>query len=228
MHIIPAAGTASRFGGLPKYLLPSNPEGKSLLSLHIDASLRADIGEIRIVVHPSMFQFVSDLLSSKPNRIRLQRAETMTMTETIKSALQGGVLDKSCVITLPDTFNTGMLSNDFATNLSHLNLGINSLLLWKMDESKKGKLGQVSVNNEENQVLDVIDKDPNCNYPYFWGAISLATELIQELDINSQTISHNIKDYLKTGLTIRAIKSNSEYFDCGNFHDYKKMLEMNN
>lgn len=121
-----------------------------------------------------------------------------------------------------------MLSNDFATNLSHLNLGINSLLLWKMDESKKGKLGQVSVNNEENQVLDVIDKDPNCNYPYFWGAISLATELIQELDINSQTISHNIKDYLKTGLTIRAIKSNSEYFDCGNFHDYKKMLEMNN
>lgn len=90
MHIIPAAGTASRFGGLPKYLLPSNPEGKSLLSLHIDASLRADIGEIRIVVHPSMFQFVSDLLSSKPNRIRLQRVETMTMTETIKSALQGG------------------------------------------------------------------------------------------------------------------------------------------
>ena len=229
MHIIPAAGTASRFGGLPKFLLPCNPSGKSLLSLHVDASLMADLGEIRIVVHPSMFAFINELMMAKSSKVKVIEFKSKSMTESISQAVNCmPYSDENCVITLPDTFNTGMYSTEFPQELSQMSSMVNSLLLWEMDDSKKGKLGQVSLDSTGRVIQDVIDKDPACEYPYFWGAISLSAQILRDLDVSTTTISDNLKDLIQNGESISAVVSRSEYFDCGNFNDYKRMLDCRN
>ena len=229
MHVIPAAGLATRFGGMPKFLLPCNPDGKTLLSKHIEASLNANLGEIRIVVQPSMYHLVNQLIANKTENIRVIQANTRTMTETISKAVnEYPTSDDRCVITLPDTFNTGMLSNDFSENLSEIYSKINALLLWKIDDSKKGKLGQVSIKSEFNTVEDIVDKDPLCTFPFFWGSVCLSTDIVRSLDTKTETISKNLKDFVSHGMTLHTIVSNSEYFDCGNFIDYKRMLVCTN
>jgi UTP-glucose-1-phosphate uridylyltransferase len=229
MHIIPAAGTASRFGGLPKFLLPCNPSGKSLLSLHVEASLMANLGEIRIVVHPSMHAFISELMMAKSSKVEVIKFESNSMTETISHAVNCmPCSDENCVITLPDTFNTGMNSTAFSQELSQMSSMLNSLLLWEMDDSKTGKLGQVSLDSTRKVIQDVVDKDPTCDYPYFWGAISLKSQILRDLDVRTPTISHNLKELIQNGESISAVVSRSEYFDCGNFNDYKRMLDRRN
>jgi hypothetical protein len=58
VHIIPAAGSATRMGGIPKFLLQVGSPGKSLLKPHLEMSLAANLSARVIgrffIVNPSL------------------------------------------------------------------------------------------------------------------------------------------------------------------------------
>ena len=227
MHIIPAAGSATRFGGIPKYLLPCNLDGKSILRVHLEASLKANIGEIRVAVHPTMFQYVSELFIDLRNHVTFLPAATSTMTETVKVAFDyRRVSNESAIITLPDTFNTAMLSSEFSDKLIELKKHVNALLVWRMEERYRGKLGQVLLNDKDGSVLDIRDKDQGCIYNFFWGALSLEVSHLISLDVSTPTIGNNILDLIWKEVNFTGVQVPGRYFDCGDFNSYVEMLKL--
>lgn len=227
MHLIPAAGSATRFGGIPKYLLPCIIDGKSMLRIHIEASLQANLGEIRVAIHPTMYTYVSELFRDLKNEVTFLSTVTSTMTETIKVAFDyRNVTSKCSIISLPDTFNTGMMTSEFSNKLSELRDSGNSLLAWKMEEKYRGKLGQILISDVDRTVLDIRDKDPYCNYDSFWGALSIDTTELQSLDPSTPTIGSNVMQLISAGVKFTGVRIPGRYFDCGDFKSYVEMLKL--
>ena len=225
MHILPVAGSASRFGGIPKYLLPSNRDGKSLLRAHIDAAMAIDAGRVIVMAHPTMHDYLTDYLSDYSSQLVVDQIESRTMTETILQAtIRYSFPGDLISITLPDTATTSSIKNEFSSFLEECRTKGNCLMLYPYLAEYAGKFGQVLVSEENNEVLDIIDKSLNCNYPFIWGGISLNYETVTNFDPNEQTIGNCIKKSLDERKTFYGVISNDRYFDCGNMEDYLDYL----
>lgn len=225
MHILPAAGNAVRFGGIPKYLLPSDFSGKSLLKTHIDAAMAIDSGNIVVMAHPSMHQYLKDYLSEYSSRLVVDKIESSTMTETlIEGVARHGNPGEVISITLPDSVTTGIKSGYFSTILQESRTKGNCLLLYPHLENHRGKFGQVLVSWQTGTVEDIIDKSLDCNFPHIWGGISTTYETIIGFDRIEPTIGNCIKNSIKQGLTFYTSLSEDRYFDCGNMKDYLDYL----
>ena len=226
MHILPVAGNAVRFGGIPKYLLPSDISGKSLLRTHIDAALEIDSGSIIVMSHPTMYQYLREYLSDYSSRIVLDRIESDTMTETlIEGVIRHGSPGEVISITLPDTITTGAKSRNFSKLIQESREKGNCLMLYPHLEDHRGKFGQVLVSREMETVEDIIDKSINCNFPHIWGGISSKYETIVGFNRSEPTIGNCIKDSIKHGLVFYTSITADRYYDCGNMKDYLNYLQ---
>ena len=163
LHIIPAAGKASRIGGIPKFLLPIASDN-FLIKFHSNLlnDINLDIKKV-IVVSTEYFETVKRLdLDAE-----IINADTKTMNETTKVAIEKFPDFSNYLITMPDTYyeDKSIIYNLIHTSME--NKSPISLALWMIEDYQKGKLGQVKISQE--QVVDVIDKDLNCEYELAWG-----------------------------------------------------------
>jgi CTP:molybdopterin cytidylyltransferase MocA len=226
MHILPAAGNAVRFGGIPKYLLPSNREGKSLLRSHIDTAMSIELGKIIVMSHPSMHDFLTDYLSDYPSRVIVDKIESRTMTETIVGGVDRHGSPREIIsITLPDTATTGIKNKDFSTLIERSREKGNCLMLYPHLEDHRGKFGQVLVSQKKGEVADIVDKSLDCNYPLIWGGISIVYETVIGFDTTEPTIGNCIKRSIEQGTTFQSYISDDRYYDCGSMKDYLAYLE---
>jgi len=225
MHILPAAGNAVRFGGIPKYLLPSDFNGKSLLRTHIDAASAIDSGKIVVMSHPSMYQYLKDYLSDYSKRVVVDIIESKTMTETlIEGAERHSSPGEVISITLPDTVTTGVKNGNFSSLIQESRTKGNCLMLYPHLERYRGKFGQVLVSRQTGAVEDIIDKSTNCDFPYIWGGISTTYETIIEFNRSEPTIGNCIKNSVNQGIIFNTSLSEDTYYDCGNMKDYFDLL----
>ena len=225
MHILPAAGNAVRFGGIPKYLLPSDFNGKSLIRIHLDAALAADSGNIVVMSHPSMYQYLKDYLSDYSKLIVVDTIESKTMTETlIEGVKRHGSPGEVISITLPDTVTTGVQSGNFSDLIQESRTKGNCLMLYPHLEVHRGKFGQVLVSQQTGVVQDIIDKSTDCNFPHIWGGISTTYETIMGFDPSEPTIGNCIKYSVGQGTIFNTSLSEDRYYDCGNMKDYLNFL----
>ena len=97
------------------------------------------------------------------------------------------------------------------------------LVCWKIKDYQIGKVGQCKIVN--NEVIDIVDKDKTCSYPYFWGIISWNSNLNNIINPEWQTIGDIVKEAINNGIAVRAIISDSDYYDCGTFDEYFKMIK---
>ena len=79
--ILPAAGSALRMRGIPKFLLPCSPQYRTLLERHLDNLLEyCEI--VWIPTRPELVNLLQSLgLSS--DRVVIVSLSTQTMTETV-------------------------------------------------------------------------------------------------------------------------------------------------
>jgi CTP:molybdopterin cytidylyltransferase MocA len=225
MHILPAAGNAVRFGGIPKYLLPSDINGKSLLRAHIDAALAVDSGNIIVMSHPSMYQYLKGYLSDYSKLVVVDTIESKTMTETlIEGVERHGSPGEVISITLPDTITTGVKSGNFSGLIKESRTKGNCLMLYPHLEVHRGKFGQVLVSQQTGFVLDIIDKSTECDFLHIWGGISTTYETIVGFDRSEPTIGNCIKNSVGEGLIFNTSLSEDRYYDCGNMKDYIDLL----
>ena len=166
--ILPAAGSALRMRGIPKFLLPCSAEYRTLLERHLDNMLEyCEI--VWIPTRPELVNLLQSLgLSS--DRVVIVSLSTQTMTETVlKIASISSAND--FMLCMPDTYFYGELPYK---ELAKLNSDIN-LACWEIRKEQMGKLGQIEFTDSriaKGKIISSRDKDPACEFKHSWGALS--------------------------------------------------------
>lgn len=217
--ILPAAGLATRLRRLPKFLLPSDDDARTLIERHIE-SLERVCDVIWLPVRPDLIQLVHDLNLGR--KIVPVAISTNSMTETVLRVTAISSANKF-VLGMPDTAFIGEYPyQNLANEVQDSNL---SLALWHTHENQRGKVG--SIEFVDGRVLGSIDKNSDTKYPYHWGAMSFDREFIRILNDDMPHTGYGIRDALAASLIVSANVVNGEYFDCGTFPEYRRFLLSN-
>jgi hypothetical protein len=218
--IFPMCGSASRMGHIPKFLLPL-PNKNTLLKNNI--SNINNKYKIIILITPDYAKCVYNYLKHffETNDFQIIIKETLTMSETILSIKYE--TNKIYSMIMPDTYfeENNILDNMvdiYNNNVCDIFLGV-----FKIRKEQKGKLGQVLF-DENNNLIDVIDKDVNCNYEWAWGTILWNEKFVKYLNKETSHIGYGLMPALNNSLKIKVYKSNCNYYDCGTFSEYKELL----
>jgi hypothetical protein len=215
--ILPAAGQAIRLRRLPKFLLPCDPQAKTLIEWHIE-KLSPLVEVIWLPVRPDLIPLVADLnLGEKIIPVALT---TSTMTETVLKITRISSAS-NFLLGMPDTICSGeepysKLHFDLATQ--DVSLGV-----WKTEPEQVGKVGSVKLDSE-NSVLESADKNSNINFGYHWGTMGFNRKFIEMLDPNMPHVGYGISPSIDSRLRLSAHIFSGSYFDCGTFSEYRRFL----
>lgn len=222
--IIPAAGTATRMGNLPKFLLPienqsSRVQVTSLLAQHIEYGLSfTDL--VIIATRPENAFLLKPYVI--PGKVEVLIMETKTMTETI-IRVSNLVKASENLILMPDTHFSESIS---PTDLELRNSEILALALWPIEPKQIGEVGQIAIDfdlSNSPYVSSHSDKDPECNFPYLWGAMNISFSAMKLLDDSMPHCGYLISKLLELKTSpylIGARIQNGRYFDCGTPRGY--------
>lgn len=221
--ILPASGLATRMRGLPKFLLPCDDQYLSLLERHID-ELSKICETIWIPVRPDLVPVVESLSISSENVIVVAMA-TSSMTETVRRVVEIGSSERF-VMVMPDTFFFGEAPYKL---LAEAQADL-FLACWMIRKEQAGRLGQVDLVRTQANTRDWIvkesrDKDPNCHFPFSWGAMSFNRGLIDLTEDSMPHLGHVIEPAIRSGNSVRAAVMDGQYFDCGTPAEYLSMLQ---
>ncbi len=209
--IIPASGLATRFRGIPKFLLPAPGQATSLVEHHVIEMLEV-CERVLVGVRPEYFKHLE---LGNFDRVELIELETETMTETVMKLCAQSNSDKF-LLTMPDTFFIGEKPTNQLVGLDDSDLQI---AIWEYEDSYRGRVGQISI-NEYGNVLDSIDKSLDCTYPWFWGAMRFNRKVLSLMDPNTPAVGYVIRSAIQAGLQVQAKQIKGKYFDCGSFDNY--------
>ena len=216
--IIPAAGTASRLRGLPKFLLPTHTNKETLIERHI-AHLRHFFDEILIGINPDFSRILSSVVS-EDHQIKKYELSTNTMMETVVQ-LAGKSLNDNFVLVMPDTYfsDYSEIKNLLEKDMSHPS----ALICWNIKDYQLGKLGQVYI-DVANHVMEIQDKNIDCPFKTFWGvAIFSRKNLLESKDADSH-VGFLFERLIKKGEIVMGYRVSGDYYDCGTQEEYITML----
>jgi len=216
LGLLPAAGTATRMSGLPKFLLPISEDHQCLLTYHVE--LMAPHVE-RIII-PTRDEWVSLLQSFNlgPD-VDIISMRSNTMAETLKKSLAGREYS-SCVLGMPDTYFVG--GNPYR-DLSQRPPADVSLVVFKTGLDQSGKVGSVLVASD-GRVTDHADKEPERDFGVHWGVMEFTPAVEKFLDPGAATGGYLITEALNRSMSVRGYVASYPYFDCGTFTEYLQCL----
>ncbi len=213
---VPAAGLATRLGGIPKFLLPVS-DRQTLIGFHIDNLKKIKNNEISIGTNKKFYKTLQDIYEE----ITIKKINSSSMVQTVtKLNLEN---KKLSLVIMPDTyFENYKIIEYMREKIISSNLDV-VLGIWKIKQSQIGKLGQCMLDGDS--VKKIIDKDVNCKEEYFWGLIMWQpsfNNLISDKDLHfGISLNRAIENKLKIGY----VKAQDEYFDCGTFDEYQNLLK---
>ena len=213
--IIPLGGSASRMKNIPKFLLPCKVN-YSLLDNTIDIFKTNNIKRILSGVSK-----INNTLLETNQCLEKIIVDTKTMAETVFNLVKDTEDNSKLIMIMPDTYFE--IKNEINQMNSLLNTHEIVVLLWKIKDYQIGKVGQCKIEN--NMVTDVIDKDPLCTYPYFWGVIGWNSKLNKHIDPKWETIGNLINKSIELNIKIGYVICDSDYYDCGTYTEYFKMIK---
>jgi hypothetical protein len=227
--VLPASGKAERFGGIPKFLLPVDDDGISLLDYQI-RGLSGLVDHVVVTTQMGYLELVESRRQFWPKSlsVRVIANEPSTMPQAfLKGASEFPYADYLCLF--PDTFYQalhGPATHPLAGLVSsaHANPSVLALGLWEISPDQYGSLGQVDLDETTGEVLQVHDKDSECKLPLAWGAFYIPNKLIPNVlagDLHMGVAFHRVID---DGRSVIGIKVRGRYWDLANFHQYRTLL----
>jgi MobA-like NTP transferase domain len=214
--LLPAAGTASRMRGLPKFLLPVSENVQTLIEHHVE--LLADLVErIYIPARPENMNLLERL--SLPSTCELIAMNTETMSETVHRALEAVEFD-NCVLGMPDTFYVSR--NPYIDLSRDSDLDV-KLALWRTKPSQRGQVGSIEL-DDDNTVLRCEDKTQKWDFGQHWGAMRFNRRALSLLEPTTPHAGFLITPSIEDGLSVKGEMMDGEYFDCGTFSEYKRCV----
>jgi hypothetical protein len=220
LGLLPAAGNATRMGGLPKFLLPVSEDHQCILSYHVE--MMAPFVD-RIII-PTRSEWVGLLRSfSFGPDVDILEMRTSTMAETVKRSLDERVY-ASCVLGMPDTYFVG--GNPYR-DLTQQPPADVSLIVFPTRPEQVGKVGSVEL-RDDGIVYDHADKEPERDFGVHWGVMEFTPGVEQFLSSDATTGGYLIAEALARDLVVRGHLVGYPYFDCGTFHEYLQCLTLVN
>jgi hypothetical protein len=213
--IIPLGGTASRMKNIPKFLLPCKLN-YSLLDNVIEIFNNNDINNIITGVSQ-----LNNLFIYKYTGLSIIEVNTKTMAETVYKMIENQTKQCKNILIMPDTYFT--INNEIKDMIQMLDTYDVVVILWKIKEYQIGKVGQCNITN--SCLSDIKDKIPECKYPYFWGILGWNSNMNKYIDPTWETIGNLITKCLESNIKIGYIISDGEYYDCGTYNEYFKMIK---
>lgn len=213
--LIPASGYATRMNKIPKFLLPGNTLGTSLLEIHI--SLAAGFYEnVFIATRAELVPLLNE--KDLGFDVKIFPMETSTMTETILELTRISEADSFAMI-MPDTYFLGDNPHSFlSSGDDELNLA-----LWEIQDHQKGKLGQIHLVG--NKAIASSDKDADCHFPYSWGALSFGKNFCSLLDSKMPHIGYGIPESIRLKQNNNCMVMDGAYYDCGTPYEYFEVIK---
>lgn len=209
--LIPASGSATRLGGLPKFALPIS-ETLTLLGWHVN-NLLSVCDEVRVSTQAKWLPLVESM--NLP--IKLISKEPSTLSDAIIT-LANDCNDRY-IFTMPDTFFAGSDENFFKDIFeipSDIVLGC-----FPCPPQLRGKVGQVEIRS--GSIIAATDKDVESNFPFMWGYMAFQEGQIQKVNPESNTPSLLINQWILSGTQVGARMNSGEYIDAGSFEGVKKL-----
>lgn len=228
-----ASGRADRFGGIPKFLLPVNKNGDCLIDLHVSTMLEVCdsviISTQKHFVDLLALRFKSMDVSSK--KLRIIPKKPSTMPDAAKFLASIAQTDK-LLIGMPDTytFHDGSLNpyGRMLSSLSQSNEGnriVTSIAgVWHMRPEQAGKLGQLKIDKKTNEIKDVVDKDPYCNYDKVWGTLLLSKSFMDFIEADDFHLGMAMNRAITSGEIIGISENPGEYHDIGDLEQYRRLI----
>lgn len=212
--ILPAAGAASRFGYLPKYLLPIEERGVTLLDRHV-RDLATTCEEIVIGVAPPLHELVSRRFQDDLH-VEIKSVSSNSFSETLLELSEFATHDHM-ILALPDSVASevnyqsfGLPDEDFP-----LELGV-----WKCPEGLVGKVGQLELDQEMELVVAHADKNPLCEYRFLWGVLKFHKSFLSLVNPSEDSLARAIDACLARYGPQKAFLFAGEYMDCGTLKSY--------
>lgn len=212
---LPAAGHASRLGGIPKFYLPISSE-KSLIGYHIEELKKNNIYQIIIGANKYFNKSIEELYPE--TEVKIINSKSMVDT-VIQSGLSN---NKNSLVVMPDTYFDNY---EIVEKMSDVLLETSAevvLGLWQIREDQKGKLGQCEV--DESFVLKVIDKEIDCQENFFWGLVMWKPAFNNFIKKTDSHFGISLNRALAQEIKIRYVVADGDYFDCGTFEEYKILI----
>lgn len=219
--ILPAAGSALRMRGIPKFLLPCSSQYQTLIERHIDNLLKY-CQTVWIPTRPELVNLLQSLGISS-DRVVIVSLSTQSMTETALKITGISSADEF-MLCMPDTFFHGELPYE---QLASLDSDL-KLACWEIRQEQMGKLGQIEFEDSDStsgKISNSKDKDPKCVYKHSWGALSFNRRFIELGKPEMPHVGYIINPAIESGLDVRGFTLSGEYFDCGTPMEYLQLVE---
>jgi len=213
---LPAAGTASRLSGIPKFYLPIKND-ESLISYHLKNISKFENNSLEVGVSK---QFYESLAATFPE-VNIKEIKSNSMVETVYKL--GLPEDKISLVVMPDTYfseykRIDLMRQKLISNNYDIMLG-----LWTIRNDQKGKLGQCRVVGD--LVTNIIDKNKDCNENFFWGLIMWNPKFNSFIRKEDSHFGESLNRAIKNNLKVGYQEFESDYFDCGTFTEYKFLIK---
>ena len=220
LGLLPASGSASRIGGLPKFMLPIE-DNFSILQWHVSLMNEA-CDKVRVSTRECWMPLVTPLNLGADIYVK----EPSTMSDAVLEMSRDR--NDAVIIGMPDVYIHNSENNFYKDMLE--SDGDIVLATWDYKyKTMKGKVGQVLVDRFSN-VLQVIDKDPNCEFDQMWGAILFRNGL-ERIDVDGGSVLKDLNKWIADGVSVKAVAMSGEYIDSGTFQGltylYSKIREKN-
>lgn len=209
--LLPASGSASRLGGIPKFCLPIT-DTQNILQWHVEQMLKVcDI--VKISTRKSWLPIVNQM--DLPPTAVVYEIEPSTMSDALVKMMVNP--NSKYIIGMPDTYMPGS-DGDFYRQLAWSDADV-TLASFLCHEDLMGRVGQIKF-DEYGRVQDALDKNAGCEYPYMWGAMA-----IQNVYVNEE-LPHpglQIMDWINEGKNVKAVVAKGNYLDIGTVSGLKML-----
>jgi GTP:adenosylcobinamide-phosphate guanylyltransferase len=212
--LIPCGGQATRMQGLPKFLLPCS--GGYLLQRMVDQM--AVIPQVAILASTETLDLAQQYA---PGGAAVQCVNRSSMADAIY-VMETQVGDEIVVVGMPDTYWTDSgVYERLVAELADSKV-IASVALWQIRSDQRGKLGQVL--SDTGDILDIVDKDPDCPYQQVWGAIAWRPEFWPYIQPGDPHMGIALQRALDAGENLWGCDFDGAYYDCGTADEYFSMI----
>lgn len=212
--ILPAAGTAARMSGLPKFLLPI-PEG-TLLGLHCQRMQAAGVEELLLGYSDSTALLLHR--NAPPGAMLYNGGNTLAHTVNNARLIAG---DSAVVFGMPDTYFTD--ADAYRKVIEGLDGADISVGVFETRPEQRHKLGMVRI-DDDNFITDVIDKPAKTYLRDAWGIIAWRPVFWPYIYPIDATVGDALTRAIRAGLPIRAVVMDGSYYDCGTPDEYFQLI----
>ena len=209
--ILPAAGLATRIGGIPKFLLP-NRQGRPLIIDHIAAASGVD--RVVVVTRPDLTEFVRALIHQHLGaKVDVLSASTSTMSATVHSALAALPEIEGFAVGLPDT--AVLPAVPYEALYRALEDSDIAIAAYPTRVDQAGRLGALRL--ADHRCTEVRDKDPSASdWPNHWGALAFTGAAFRAYSNPGDAhVGFALQKGVANGANAQVVHFGEEYYDLG-------------